>query len=248
MAIPSLYLFNISHFSEKARWALDLKDVRYRPVVLLPGPHRFTMRRFSRSSEVPLLVHDGVPVQGSSAIIDHAERAWGGHRLTPAGHEAEAAELERALDRDLGEDGRRVLYSYALDRPDVTVSLFTAGGPRWGRLFYRLTYRKIAGFIRAAYHVEPERVARSKEIVARTIADLETRLDGRSYLFGDQLSRADITAAAFLAPLFGPPEHACRWSEVRAALPGWNGWAAGFDGSPIESWVRRLYREHRAAA
>ena len=36
MAIPTLYLFTISHFAEKARWALDHKQVRYRPVVLLP--------------------------------------------------------------------------------------------------------------------------------------------------------------------------------------------------------------------
>ena len=34
-----LYTFNISHFSEKARWALDYEGILYEERVLLPGPH-----------------------------------------------------------------------------------------------------------------------------------------------------------------------------------------------------------------
>ena len=37
-----LYQFPLSHFCEKARWALDYKSIAYRPVNLLPGFH--TMR------------------------------------------------------------------------------------------------------------------------------------------------------------------------------------------------------------
>jgi glutathione S-transferase len=249
MSIPTLYVFTISHFAEKARWALDHKRVSYRPVVLLPGPHRFTTRRHAGASQVPLLVHDGVAVAGSSAIIDHADRVWRERPLTPAGREAEVAELERALDDDIGENGRRVLYSYALDRPDVTIPLFTAGGPRWGSLFYRVGYRTIAGFIRSMYRVRDDEVARSKESFAEAIARLESRLRQGPYLLGDALSRVDITAAALLAPMYAPPEHPCKkWADVRAALPGWHAWASAFDGSPLADWVRRVYREHRAAA
>ena len=247
MADPVLYVFNVSHFAEKARWALDHMRVRYRLAVLLPGPHRLTLRRLSRSSEVPLLIHDGVTVQGSSAIIDHAERAWSSP-LAPAGRQAEAADLERELDRELGENGRRVFYSHALDRPDVVVPLFTAGGPRWGRLFYRLAYRQVAGVIRSHYRVQSDEVARCKEEFAAALARLEARLGDRRFLLGDQLSRVDITAAALLGPLVAPPEHPCRWDQVRSGLPEWERWTSGFDGSPVAAWVRRLYREHRAAA
>ena len=249
MAIPTLYVFTISHFAEKARWALDHKQVRYRPVVLLPGPHRFTTRRIAGASQVPLLVHDGVAVSGSSAIIDHADRVWRERPLTPAGREAEVMELERALDEDLGENGRRVLYSYALDRPDVTIPLFTAGGPRWGSLFYRLAYRPLARLIRSTYRVHDDEVTRSKERFAQAIARLESRLGESPFLLGERLSRVDITAAALLAPVFAPAEHPCqKWAEVRAALPGWHAWASALDGSPVADWVRRVYREHRGAA
>jgi len=43
-----LYTFNISHFSEKARWALDYEGIAYEERVLLPGPHQLVTRRIAR--------------------------------------------------------------------------------------------------------------------------------------------------------------------------------------------------------
>lgn len=243
---PVLYVFHISHFAEKARWALDHKRVRYRAATLLPGPHWLTVRRFSRAAQVPLLLDDGAVIQGSSRIIDHAERVWPEPRLTPPGAADEVAALEQMLDRHVGEAARLVFYSYLLDRVDVTAPLFAAGGPRWGPAFYRVAYPAIARVIRSTYGVDRDRAERGKEIVAGAIARLEERLARCAYLVGDQLSRVDITAAALLAPIVAPTEHACRWDEVRAAVPGWAAWTARFDGSPVSAWVRRLYRDQRA--
>ena len=35
--LPRLYVFNLSHFSEKARWACERKGLRFQLVPLLPG-------------------------------------------------------------------------------------------------------------------------------------------------------------------------------------------------------------------
>ena len=43
-----LYTFNISHFSEKARWALDYEGIPYEERVLLPGPHQLVTRRVAQ--------------------------------------------------------------------------------------------------------------------------------------------------------------------------------------------------------
>jgi glutathione S-transferase len=59
-----LYTFNISHFSEKARWALDYEGIPYEERVLLPGPHQLVTRRIARRTHVPVLEHDGQYVQG----------------------------------------------------------------------------------------------------------------------------------------------------------------------------------------
>src|SRR5947208_12820323 len=99
-----LYTFNISHFSEKARWALDYEGVRYDERVLLPGPHQLLTRRIASRTCVPVLEHDGHCVQGSSAIIDYIAARLGGTSLTPAdpAERAKALELEKELDQSLG--------------------------------------------------------------------------------------------------------------------------------------------------
>ena len=71
-----LYTFQISHFAEKARWALDWKGVKYQERRLLPGPHLAVTRRLGTVTSVPILVCDGQVVQGSSAIIDFADERW----------------------------------------------------------------------------------------------------------------------------------------------------------------------------
>ena len=42
-----LYTFNLSHFSEKARWALDYEGISYEERILLPGPHQLVTRRIA---------------------------------------------------------------------------------------------------------------------------------------------------------------------------------------------------------
>jgi len=55
-----LYTFNISHFSENARWALDYEGISFDERVLLPGPHQMVTRRFARRTSRHLLAgHTG---------------------------------------------------------------------------------------------------------------------------------------------------------------------------------------------
>ena len=99
-----LYTFNISHFSEKARWTLDYEGLPYEERALLPGPHQLVTRRIARRTHVPVLEHDGQCVQGSSAILDYVADCLGGTRLTsldPA-ERARALELEQSLDQTIG--------------------------------------------------------------------------------------------------------------------------------------------------
>ena len=97
-----LYTFNISHFAEKARWALDRTGVAYEERVLVPGPHLRTIRRLGQgATSVPVLVDGERVVQGSSAIIDYIDERWlaGDAKLTPTDPEV-VAKLRRG-DRTL---------------------------------------------------------------------------------------------------------------------------------------------------
>ena len=46
---PTLYIFAISHFCEKARWALDYLGIEYQLVHLAPGLHMSAAKKTGRS-------------------------------------------------------------------------------------------------------------------------------------------------------------------------------------------------------
>src|SRR5688572_13016719 len=121
-----LYTFVISHYAEKARWALDHKGIRYEERRLLPGPHMATTRRLSSKTSVPVLLHERRTIQGSKQIIDYADEHWPADPLTPANasERVRALELEAWLDADLGETLRRFFYFHALERRELAIYMF----------------------------------------------------------------------------------------------------------------------------
>jgi glutathione S-transferase len=243
-----LYTFNISHFSEKARWALDFEGIAYEEKVLLPGPHQFVTRRIAPKSHVPVLVHDGRVVQESSAIVDYIGERLGGRKLTPAEPAARerARALEAKLDQVFGAGTQRVFYSAALADRELVTGLFTAGGPFWARGFYAFAYPGVAAVIKRMYKAnDPAAVERAKQRFAETFAELDRILEAQPYLGGDAPSRADICSAALLAPLCRPPEHRISWPAAPAALTDF---VAQFENRPTWNHALRMYREHRLPA
>ena len=65
-----LYDFRFSHYSEKARWALDYKGVTYASRHLLPGFHLHTTRKLAPRTCVPILKAGDIAIQGSTRIIN----------------------------------------------------------------------------------------------------------------------------------------------------------------------------------
>jgi len=55
MPTPELFQFKVSHFNEKARWALDYKGIEHLRHSLVPGPHKVRMKRVSGQEQVPVL-------------------------------------------------------------------------------------------------------------------------------------------------------------------------------------------------
>jgi glutathione S-transferase len=246
-----LYTFAISHYAEKARWALDYKQVAYQERRLMPGLHLLVTKRIAPASCVPILADEGRIVQGSSAIIDHTDARWPERRLTPdlPAERERSIELEQWLDRELGETIRRAFYLHALRDRDLVVPLFTQGAPRWGPLFYRVAFPIVAGRIRAMYGIRPEREAADWAKLDAVFERIDELLIDRRYLVGDRFSRADLTLAALAGPLYSPPEHPihrpiaedrypARIVELRAR------WLGG----RAHEHVTRMYREHRLAA
>ena len=243
----TLYTFGPSHFCEKARWALDLGGVAYREVRWAPGAHAFAARRLGAGSSVPILTcADGV-IQGSGAIIDWLEAA-GRIAWRCDGSSAERAEIglfETRADDVIGPATRRLIYAAGLSvepRP-IARQLFAGVAPAQRRLAWLLwpLTRQIMAF---GMNARPGDRDAARADVDRELDALDARLDdGRRFLVGDRLTRADIAVASLLAPLARPPQH-----PVYRDLAPWRTYQQIIDRyrqRPAVHWVRRLYADHR---
>jgi len=240
MAKPTLYVFAISHFCEKARWALDAANIDYKLKFIAPGAHMQLAKKLGlEASSVPILIVDGNPIQGSSEIID-----WIDDQSSVETSE-ECREIENRLDDVLGIHIRRYYYSEAiLDQPETVLPIFKQGVPFAQKLLVHSLWSKIRGLMVKGMDLGPEQRIHSRDIVKKELDWVDRLLaDGGSYLTGDQFTRADITAASLLSPLALPPEHP---SYAGLTLPPiLAGEAAEWENRPFMSWVREMYKNHR---
>jgi len=99
----SLITFGVSHFCEKARWALDWHDIDYEEISWPPGLHQILAKRCgAKDTSLPIVrerERDRV-VQGSGAIIDWADdnAEDKSRRLTQEG----SVEIEERADEIIG--------------------------------------------------------------------------------------------------------------------------------------------------
>jgi glutathione S-transferase len=236
-----LYGFVISHYSEKARWALEHTGADHESVNLLPGPHLLTTRRLGRASTVPVLVHDGTVVQGSDRILDHLEEHVPGGLSSP--DRQRGRELERLVDEGIGVSLRCLAYYAYLPRRDLLTPLWTQDGPAYGPALYALAYPALARKIAQMYRVNASAAEAARRTLRRTVERLDEELAAQPYLDGDRFGRVDLCTASLLGPLVRPPNHPCRWPveppellrEVENELR---------DSATFQHAVA-LYREHR---
>src|SRR3954462_4378896 len=82
--LPVLWQLKVSHYNEKARWALDYKGIPHVRRALMPGRHERTARKLTGSSTFPVLELDGAAIGDSTQIIDALERPHPDPPLYPA--------------------------------------------------------------------------------------------------------------------------------------------------------------------
>jgi glutathione S-transferase len=237
--LPRLITIPISHFCEKARWALDRTGIPYREERHVQLVHRLYVRRAGGGTTAPVLVTaDGVFTESRDIV------AWADRRLDPADRlipeDADArADVERLVtefDDDLGPHGRRWIYWHVLPNRRVGVEYNCTGVPAWERRAFPVLLPLSAIAIRRLLEITPETVAASEDAVWASFDRVAGRLaDGRRFLVGDRFSAADLTFAALAASVVLPEEYGVPLPQPEALH------------EPLASGVRR-FREHPAGA
>ncbi len=247
MTQPILYIFAISHYCEKARWALDRFGISHVAKHTMIGAHRNIAKKLgAESGSLPFLKTTSGVVAGSGAIIDwgEANRAAGAASLSGADPDAVRA-IEARLDDVTGVHIRRFYYSDALLNDPASVRpIFSRGLPLLPKLAVTLGWSKIVPMMIKGMDLGPVQGDQSRDIVAGELDWLDGMLnDGRLFLTGDHFTRADITAASLLAPLVNPPKHP---TYAGLSMPdGASKAISQWQDRPILNWVRRTYAEHR---
>lgn len=246
---PVLWHLKISHYNEKARWALDYKGVDHIRRAVTPGLQEFRARRVAGSRTTPVLELDGRGIGDSTAIIEAIEQRWPDPALYPADPDerARALELEDFFDEQCGPDLRRVLFDELMAYPDLFVTLMYGEDVR-GRGLLRAIGPVARRLVRWRYAINPERVAQSRAKVIAAVDRVGEEVGPSGYLVGDSFSVADLTAASILAPLVQPPEFPYRplpperWPEPALRFRDELSERPGFE------WVLDTYRRHRGAS
>ena len=245
---PALWHIGVSHFSEKARWALAYKGVEHDRHAPPPGSHVLVALWLTRGAQAtfPVLELDGERIGDSTAIIAALERRFPEPALYPEDpRERRAAlELEAFYDEQLGPAIRRLVFHELRSERDGYGDLAarTVGGAlpgplrriggAYGRAFTSVRFR-VAGD-------EAADVARGKVLAA--LDSLEAELGDGGYLVGGRFTVADLTAAALFYPLVQPREGPWLLDPIPAGLAEFR--------EPLRSrpgfiWVEEMFRRHR---
>ena len=200
----------LSHYCEKARWALDRLGVPYREEPHAPLLHLAATKRH-RGGSVPVLLHGDDRFIDSTAILAHADEVSGGGHLYPrdATLRREVEELEERFDTELGTQVRRWAYAHLLTQPQLLRSLWSRGVPPAEAAILTVLAPLTRRLVRRGYRITPEAAVRAVERVRDLCAQVGDRLrDGRSFLGGECFTAADLTFASLVAPMVLPVE--CR--------------------------------------
>jgi glutathione S-transferase len=246
---PVLWHIEISHYNEKARWALDFKGVDHERRAPTPGGHMLVALWLTRGGHktFPVLELDGEAIGDSTAIIAALERQFPDPPLYPEDPDERrrALELEDFFDEELGPHTRLLAFHEATKDPAI-VERFTvdvlprrlagigparAGAARFFSAFTGLRYG-----VKSDHRAE---LARAKILAG--FDRLESELGEGDYLVADRFTVADLTAASLLYPLVQPPEGPSlppppeAFERFRAPLVERRGFR----------WVEEMFRRHR---
>jgi glutathione S-transferase len=237
----------ISHYCEKARWALDRAGIAYVESAHVPMVHlAYTKPAGGRST--PLLVTPTRVITDSTEILRYADEALPeAAKLFPSGALGdEVTALEEAYDTVLGPAARVWAYAHLLNGdPRPVREALTRGCSRAETLAFRVLQGPIAAFMKKGFRLGPTSEAWALARIAPHFDEADRRLaDGRRYLCGDRFTAADLTFAALVAPLV---EGARPMVASEALLP--KGFVEGrrrFRDRPSGEWVARLCRDERS--
>jgi glutathione S-transferase len=249
---PVLWHIKVSPYSEKARWALDYKQVSHsRRPVDGDGTHPRLAQGLTNGQvrTMPVLVIDGQGIGDSTTIIGALEALWPERPLYPAQRATRlrALALEEFFDEEFAPHLRLAGISQMAKDPELFVQLFFPDAPRKQREAVLSSFARVRDGVFTAFGIDEHSVDRAYEKIAQAGERLRAELGANGYLDAGGFGLADLTLAGLAGSIVAPdafpyPEQAAgRHPLLEPVLDELK--AAG-----IFAWVREIYERHRGSS
>ena len=205
---PVLWHLKVSHYNEKARWALDYKCVPHVRRAAAPGRHQMIAQRLTGAKTFPVLVLDGDAIGDSTRIIEALECRYPEPPLYPADPETRrrALEIEEFFDEELGPYVRLLVVGQMLPDAKLILGAFFpdlgAGRRLAARAMFPLHRRRVV----TAFGIDDVSVDLAWAKVRAAGECFREELEPSGYLVGDGFTVADLTLAALVAPAIAPEQ------------------------------------------
>jgi glutathione S-transferase len=246
--LPVLWHLKVSNYNEKARWALDYKQIAHLRRAAEPGRHILLAKRMAGTRTLPILVVDGRTIPDSTRIIEELERHRPDPPLYPADPVARrrALELEDFFDEELGAHARTLVVHHMLPDRDLLLGAFYPDMGQARRVATRASYAAVRRAFTAALGIDKGAVETAFEKVRAAGIRLRTELGSRDYLVGDNFTVADLTAAALVAPAVAPPEFP--YVQPQRDHPALAPVREALAETGMLDWTREMYARHRGTS
>lgn len=244
-----LHMFPLSHYNEKARWALDYKGIPHTRIPYMPGPHAGKIKKLSGQPQTPVIrFGEGDVLAGSTDIVLELEKRFPEPALLPAdeGTRNNAMELVEKFDGDIAVKERRSLFVHLIEEPDYLCSMFAQGQTPMKQFIYRRMLPLVKGVMRKSMDIHPDALEEGNALTRQAFDFVAAETCDTGYLVGDRFTIADLTAAAILAP--SVQLDYVDMMKPRPVAPSVQAYLDLFADHPGAHWVKAIYEKHRAPA
>jgi glutathione S-transferase len=244
-AVPVLWHLKVSHYNEKARWALDYKRVPHVRRAADPGRHRAIAQRLTGAGTFPVLVLDDGAVGDSTQIIAALERRYPERPLYPAEPAARrrALEIEDFFDEELGPHMRLLVISRMLSSGKLILGAFFPDLGRHRQFVARAMFPLHRRRVIAAFGIDDSSVELAWSKVRAAGQCFREEIQPSGYLVGDGFTVADLTVAALVAPAIAPEQFP--YPQPQRAHPLFAEIRNAFAESGLLGWAYEMYARHR---
>ncbi len=248
MSPPKLLEIAVSHYCEKARWALDFHSIAYHRLSHVPLVARLVGGMHGVWHTVPVLFTDQGTLRESSAILAWADsKDEAAPLLSPDSKARQDIEnWIKLFDTKLGPATRRLAYFHLIDHPTLVDPLLTE---RVGTLERKLVspyLPMLKRLMKKGMRINAEGAESSRLTLKKLLEQVEQRLnEGHDFLVGHSFTGADLSFAALLAPILMPEAYGAKLPELSLMSPEGQAEVQAMRSSSVGQWALNLYQNHR---